>query len=239
MLSSEDKKSEILLEFEENLQSQEEVVKKGINFFQSIDVGEDDLCYLYFDKNNLIPSEVMGLVASYIVNYYKIPALILKEKNGIIGCEARSTEGLNLVKAFDTCSKHLIQYGGHAKAAGFTCEKANVSSFERSFLDHLESIKTMIEECKVIEIDAILEYDKINELNNYLETDYHFLQPYGEGNLSPIFLIKNYDLQSNQLNIHDNIDNDEVYKADIIIQRSGNGFNLIDYDVLNRSKNEN
>ena len=230
LLSSEDGKSIILQDLLDNLQSQDEVVKKALDFFSSLKFEPDDFYYFYYDRDNKIPQEVIGLVASQIVYQHKIPALILKNKNDVVGCEARSTDGLNLVDSFKLCQDYLIQYGGHAKAAGFTCEPALVAQFEHAFAKVASAKKELIDQHRILNIDVVLECDQLPELIDFLETEYHFLQPFGEGNISPIFLIKNYDLKRNPLNIHGyNYDKIEDFeKADVVVKNNGNGFNLID-----------
>lgn len=231
LLSSENRKSEILDEFENEISKQNYVISKAVNFFENTKKQTFDSCYLYFDKENKIPTEVLGLVASYIVNYYKIPALILKEKKDVITCEARSTDGFNLVDSFRACSDCLIQYGGHAKAAGFTCMPSQVTSFEKAFLTYVKSKKEEIDKSRIIEVDVVLGMDQINELYDYMETEYHFLQPYGEGNLYPVFLLKGYELDNGKLNVYgtDELVEKDKEMFDIVVRNNGSGFLLLDY----------
>ncbi len=152
----------------------------------------DELCYIYFDDSDDIPSVLTGWAANYITHVYKIPVLILKKTGDTYNCEARCTEGFNLIEAFNYTSEVLEQYGGHVKAAGFTMKVENAARFEELFRDYVERNKGQILQNRVIKIDAEVDSEELNEIPAILKC----FAPYGEGAPEPIFLIRNHCIQS-------------------------------------------
>ncbi len=143
--------------------------------------------FIYFDESDKIPFALYGLAASIVTSRFKIPVIFLKKKKGLVVGEARSTDAINLIDSFNHCSDILVQYGGHARAAGFTLEEDRLPEFEECFGGFLRDRITEIEDAQKIEIDAVLRPFDINEqmfekLNEF--------QPFGQGNLEPIFLVK-------------------------------------------------
>ena len=118
--------------------------------------------------------------------------IFIKSKNGIAVGEARGTNGFNLVDAFTHCNKHLIQYGGHAKAAGFTVRSSEVGIFIEKFEEYIKQNQIVIEENKRIDIDAVINSSELEKFNEYIQMDYNLLQPFGQGNPEPKFLLIDY-----------------------------------------------
>ncbi|HOZ92179.1 MAG TPA: DHH family phosphoesterase, partial [Candidatus Syntrophosphaera thermopropionivorans] len=132
-----------------------------------------------------------------------VPTLIMKLYKSEIVCESRCTEGFNLVEAFTACKEHLKQYGGHAKAAGFSLTPDKYDSFLECFHQYLDENSPEPFTFPKIEPDAVVSLEELNEENWF---SLELLLPYGEDNPEPCFLIKDttlMDLQSKfQVNIN-------------------------------------
>ena len=72
---------------------------------------------------------VIGIAASKIVDTYHRPTVLIALEEGIGKGSGRSIPKFNLFKAFTNCSSHLIQFGGHAYAAGLSIAEENVDAF--------------------------------------------------------------------------------------------------------------
>jgi single-stranded DNA-specific DHH superfamily exonuclease len=83
-----------------------------VNFLMENPPAPDDACFLLHDENDDIPYNLCSLAAAFITGNYKIPALVLKRRQGDLVCEARSTDGFNLVEAFFACRETMADYGG-------------------------------------------------------------------------------------------------------------------------------
>jgi single-stranded-DNA-specific exonuclease len=115
---------------------------------------------------------VVGIVASRLIETYYRPTVVLAQSGEYVGGSARSIPGFNLYEAIHECREYLIGYGGHFAAAGMTMLPENVDAFSNKFE---EIVASMIEPNLLIpeiEIDAEME-------------------PYGPGNLRPVFITKN------------------------------------------------
>jgi single-stranded-DNA-specific exonuclease len=188
--------------------------------------------FIFRDIDHQIPFELLGYSASFITKKHNIPVIFIKNKNGIVVGEARGTNGFNLVDAFTYCSEHLIQYGGHAKAAGFTMKNSEVDKFIEKFEEYIEQNQTIIEENKRIDIDAVFCSRELNKFNEYIQMDYNLLQPFGQGNPEPKYLLLDYlpqrDVQRMQFKKLDNKMESEV-PYNIVFTFKDSSFKLIDY----------
>lgn len=186
LLASSHDKSQIIQYLLEKRNDYESHVSNVIDYARNLSVNPEDLYLLLEDIEDRIPLQVLGMTASYLSSQHRIPVLILKPKGEHLVCEARSTAGFNLVKAFENCQEHLIQYGGHAQAAGFSIEPNLLSSFKECFDRYILRRKEDILDYRTIEIDAVITPQELDfSLHQRLE---HFL-PFGQGNPEPVFLM--------------------------------------------------
>ncbi|HCX73616.1 MAG TPA: hypothetical protein DHM37_07855, partial [Candidatus Cloacimonas sp.] len=65
-------------------------------------IGQNEInkCFIYYDEEDIIDHSYLGRVASVVAGEYKVPAILLKQKNGKLVCEARSTKGFDLMNMF-------------------------------------------------------------------------------------------------------------------------------------------
>ncbi len=190
--------------------------------------------FVYYDIDDNIPIEYLGMCASHISKTYLIPAVFLKKKNDIVACEARCTEGFNLIDAFYHCSDILIQYGGHKQAAGFTVEEKDVLEFIVCFNKYLQQKHKDIADNRKLIIDAVINNTQIDELEQFFYTDYQFFQPYGEKNQSPLILLTGYSTlekenTSDLIKFKDNFDPEKSY--DLVLQMNNSFIKVLDYKI--------
>ena len=72
---------------------------------------------------------VIGIAASKIVDKYHRPTVLIALKDGLGKGSGRSIPKFNLFKSFTECSSHLIQFGGHAYAAGLSIDEEKIDAF--------------------------------------------------------------------------------------------------------------
>jgi single-stranded-DNA-specific exonuclease len=127
---------------------------------------------------------VIGIVASRCIEKYHRPTIIFTEANGHAAGSARSVPGFDVYDAIEACSEHLIQFGGHAFAAGITLEIDKIDDFKAAF--ELQVSKTILEEqlTPIINVDIPLKFKEIDEkFVRILEQ----MAPFGPQNMTPIF----------------------------------------------------
>lgn len=124
---------------------------------------------------------IIGLIAGQICEKKKCPAIIFtKTSSGLLKGSGRSIDGIHLKNVLDSISGLIVQYGGHAAAAGLSIKEEAFSAFRQSFIDA----------CGPIPEEAEEKYDlSINSSNSLSATlnDLKAYAPYGIGNPRPVF----------------------------------------------------
>ena len=128
---------------------------------------------------------VIGIVASKLAEKFYRPAILIALVDGKGKGSARSIPSFNLVKAMTQCSEHLIQYGGHAYAAGLNIEEGRVDDFRKAM--NKVGDQYLTEDCLVAElkVDATL---KMEDITQELYGEIESLEPFGQMNKVPIFI---------------------------------------------------
>ncbi|MEA3316442.1 MAG: single-stranded-DNA-specific exonuclease RecJ [Bacteroidota bacterium] len=131
---------------------------------------------------------VVGIVASRLIESYYRPAIVLTSANGLATGSARSVLGFDVYQAIEACSDLLENFGGHMYAAGLTMKIENIPSF----IERFEKIVTenIKDEQLVpqVEIDAEINLNQVTSKFNRILKQF---QPFGPGNMAPIFLSRN------------------------------------------------
>jgi single-stranded-DNA-specific exonuclease len=127
---------------------------------------------------------VIGIVASRLTEKYHQPTILLSIKDHVAKGSCRSIPPVHLYHALEACREHLVQFGGHAQAAGLTMEEKKVDAFRRKFQETVKSILKGIPYEPEVEADYFLP-----EGETLTEADVHELerlQPFGQDNPAPI-----------------------------------------------------
>jgi single-stranded-DNA-specific exonuclease len=136
---------------------------------------------------------VIGIVASRVIESYYKPTIVLTESNGKATGSARSVAGFDVYNAIDACSDHLEQFGGHMYAAGLTMKLEKLNDFINAFEKYVSSTITEDQLTPVIDIDALLELDQINDKFYSILKQF---APFGPMNMRPVFRSDNVELAS-------------------------------------------
>jgi single-stranded-DNA-specific exonuclease len=134
---------------------------------------------------------ILGLVASKLVEKYHCPVFVWSEEQRTIKGSCRSTENINLVELMTQATPDTFtQYGGHAAAGGFSCEKKEVHFLQERLDAAYQGYrkKHVKEDIKVLPIDMSLTLSDVS-MNTYREL--RRLAPFGQANPKPLFLFKN------------------------------------------------
>ena len=140
---------------------------------------------IILEKSN-ISEGLIGIIASKIKNYFNKPSIVITKSANLYKGSARSTENLDMGKLIKKIlDLNIIENGGgHNMAAGFTIKKENISSFKK-FIYEFANEKIITNKSKYFSKISL------NTINNSFLSDLSKLEPYGEGNRSPLFLIEN------------------------------------------------
>lgn len=139
---------------------------------------------------------IIGLVAGKVADRYHRPTIVLSSANcqgSNLRGSARSVPGFNIVGAIDQCSDLLVEFGGHAGAAGLEMAEENLAAFKEKFNQVVRHALRAKDLAPVLEIDMAVQPSDISwELFDSLER----LEPFGEGNERPLWLLKDMVITS-------------------------------------------
>ena len=133
---------------------------------------------------------VLGIVASRISRKYHRPAIVIGfDANGIGKGSGRSIEGLNLVEALNRCSGALQKFGGHEMAAGLTMEEKDIDLLSKAFRYAARELLSDedLSAAANLRIDHELAFSELN--GDFLHW-HEMLQPFGNGNPTPLFFAR-------------------------------------------------
>jgi len=131
---------------------------------------------------------VLGIVASRLARKYHRPAVVVGfDSSGLGKGSGRSIEGLSLVEALGRCEKWLEKFGGHEMAAGLTVREGNFPGFADAFREAARELLSDERLQPRLYLDHELSF---SELNGDLLRWHQALQPFGSGNLQPMFFAR-------------------------------------------------
>lgn len=125
---------------------------------------------------------VAGIVAGRIREQLYKPTLILTPSGGHMKGSGRSIPGYHLQQELNRCSELLLEYGGHALAAGFSLDE-----------DCLPRLRQELNENCTLGAEDFVEritFDRevaLGEVDLKLIRELELLQPLGEGNSGALF----------------------------------------------------
>ena len=131
---------------------------------------------------------VVGIVASRLTEKYYRPTVVLTLNDGIVSGSARSVIGFNLYEAIYACKEYLLGYGGHFAAAGLSMLPENVEAFANKFEDVVAATITSDLLIPQIIIDSPISF---SELTMPLYNIICQMEPFGPGNMRPVFIATN------------------------------------------------
>ena len=153
----------------------------------------------HLDENNSIVlggkrwhHGVIGIVSSKVTDKYYKPSILLSFEDDIAKGSGRSVPGFDLYEGLTKCEDLLEKYGGHSMAVGLTLKKENLEKFKERF-EQIAKEKNIKELVPIIYIDDEL---KLKDINMDLVKSISILEPFGEANKVPLFLIRNLKIDS-------------------------------------------
>jgi len=159
------------------------VLEEALNLLKARPEQENDRV-LVLASQNWHPG-VIGIVASRLMEIYYRPVLLISMEREKGKGSARSIPGFNIYDALTHCRSCLLEYGGHALAAGFSIDSGKVESFRDEINKYAVGIagdkaKEMV---PPLEIDGIIDVAQVSE---DLVNELNLLHPFGPENPDPL-----------------------------------------------------
>ncbi|MGR0481447.1 MAG: single-stranded-DNA-specific exonuclease RecJ [Candidatus Electronema sp. V4] len=137
---------------------------------------------------------VIGIIASRMIDRFHLPSLVFTGDSGqenMLKGSGRSVPGLNLHQVLEQCRAWIVHFGGHAMAAGLTVRDEDFAQFRAAFAEAVRVLDSGLPPAGLA-IDAVLdERTDFRELAHSLR----LLEPFGQGNPEPVFLLRNIRLR--------------------------------------------
>lgn len=152
---------------------------------QALSGAEDPDAFLLFAYHQDFNPGVVGLAASQLVEQYYRPAVVGHKNEEYTRASCRSIPEFHITHALDQCADLLVQYGGHAAAAGFTVPNANLEALAER-LGELARQQLQEQDLRpALKADTEVDFSQL-DLDLLREIDR--LEPTGQGNDSPLFV---------------------------------------------------
>ena len=178
-----------LVQFNQERQAKEkQIFEEVIEKIEKDD--KDKKCIVLAEEN--WHHGIIGIVASKITEIYYKPSILICLEGDKGKGSGRSVPGFDLYTALTKCSDYIEKFGGHSMAIGITIKKENFEKLK-------EAIEKYAQESNISDIMPIINIDKeINLKNINIEEvkSLELLEPFGEANKMPLFLLRNLKIDS-------------------------------------------
>lgn len=145
---------------------------------------KNDRVFVIYNEN--VHESIAGIVAGKIKDKYYVPSIVLTKGKNMVKGSGRSIENYNMFEELTGCKELLDKFGGHPMAAGLSLKCENIDLLREK----------LNKNCKLTE-DELTPKIRIDEqlclkrLNFNLIDELEVLEPFGKGNPSPVFAVKN------------------------------------------------
>ncbi len=132
---------------------------------------------------------IIGIVAAKLLERYRKPAFVLQElEDGTSKGSARSFGDFSAVEGIRATDNHLIKGGGHKLAAGVTLRTENIASWRQAINKYYQTLQ-LGDQLRYLLPNADITLEGFESLSEQLVSDIARLEPYGNGNPSPVFKV--------------------------------------------------
>jgi single-stranded-DNA-specific exonuclease len=179
---------------------------------------------------------VIGIVASRLIERYYRPTIVLtkSDEEHAVG-SVRSVHHFDVHDALVSCEAHLVQFGGHAYAAGLTVRIDQIDAFKAAFENYVATTISEAQREEPLEIELEINLEDLFELGEGISPIPRLmrvlkqLEPHGPGNMRPVFMVKSCFLNPERTKIvGENHLKTEMYVPNQLFGISAIAFNLGD-----------
>lgn len=137
---------------------------------------------------------IVGIVAAKFLETYQKPTFVMQEVGDETKGSARSFGDFSVGDAIRASETHIIKGGGHNFAAGVTLKTTKIVAFRKSVNQYYESLNLTDQKKHLLPV-AEVKLDSFNGINEELVNEISQLEPFGDSNPQPIFMIENLSVK--------------------------------------------
>jgi len=140
-----------------------------------------------FNYQDNINEGLLGIIAANFVELYNKPSFVLTNSGKLIKCSSRSVHGFDIGNIFYLSTKKniILKGGGHSMAGGCVLEKNKLKDFKKFINSFYYKKFKQFENSKLY-----VSEQKIDSLLFFAKHDMKKLEPFGNNNTNPFFLVK-------------------------------------------------
>ena len=132
---------------------------------------------------------IIGIVAAKLLERYHKPTFVLQElPDGTAKGSARSFGDFSAVAAIRATDQHLIKGGGHTLAAGVALKTDMIDAWRDAMTEYHKTLG-LGDQLRYLLPNADVTLEGFTHFHEKLISDIATLEPYGNGNPSPIFKV--------------------------------------------------
>jgi len=162
-------------------------------FSEQVDLSQEKVVIVAINEGY---SGITGILANRLLDVYFRPTIVFSVNGDIAKGSARSLENFNLVEALKYCEDLLIRYGGHKGASGLVIHKDNLLRFKIRINEYAQNLLKDEDLLPELFIDCEV---AVEDLTMKLIDEMKLLEPYGDGNPQPLFILRSVDILSCQM----------------------------------------
>lgn len=169
-----------------------ELTKQAKTQLEKMDFSNDLVCVVKLEN---IPEGIVGIIAGQAAENLGKPAIVVTAHNGICKGSARTAMGLNLQELFniEVAKGNIINFGGHAEAAGISFSEDNINKLKESLNNTIKNkIVNVVNENNLNDFEPTLLIDECIEIKHLNKDTFDLINelPYNNDNFAkPVFAL--------------------------------------------------
>ncbi len=171
--------AKLVLLNEERKRHTSEAEEKAVQMIEAEDFAQDKVYVVLLENCH---ESIAGIVAGRLKERYYHPVIVLtRGERGLKG-SGRSIPGYHMQQELNKCSGLLIEFGGHALAAGLSVEEKNFEALYRKLNENCTLSKEDFVESVSFDMELPL-----GEVDEHLVQELSYLEPFGQENNEVLF----------------------------------------------------
>ena len=167
-------------------QSRKALTEKGkeeaIQLIETTELKNDRVLVVYLPECH---ESLAGIIAGRLREKYHKPAFVLTRGEKCAKGSGRSIESYSMYDELVKCADLMVQFGGHLMAAGLSIEEENIEKFREQLNQNCTLTEEDLRPKIVIDVAMPISY-----ITKELVEQISLLEPFGKGNVKPIFAQK-------------------------------------------------
>lgn len=179
---------ELALEIEKKNQDRQKITGEIFNEIKILAENSFKNKKFIFAYNEHWPAGILGLVAGKAAEEFNKPAVIMQKQPDEFTGSLRSIPAVDIMEVLEECKDLLTRFGGHSQAAGVRVKHSDIEKFYDKFSQTIEKKLEGVDISPEIDVDLEISFADINwELMMEIKK----MEPFGENNEEPVFLVRN------------------------------------------------